>query len=138
MNDLSHEPLIGVLHHWTMHNLHKALAVLKRQNQQPLGTLPYMVTGEMLEDSAGTTVLGQAVHTSFVMDFDLASRRIKTLDGVYELAGPGFFSYVTPQATAQTVDDTRLALAYFENKQLRWALGDEWIASLYGSSLSPS
>lgn len=126
MSDLSKEPLAGILCSWNVHNIYDALKKLDLLKSLKDGALPYIVTAEIVEDFTFRFGNASTMYTSNLCDFDLASMRIKTQNSVYELQGPGLFTYSVPKDVDDSVGDTILALSFFENQQLRWISGESF------------
>lgn len=130
MSTLSNDVVVDSIQHWAIHNIDAALETLGAAKNRPADTTPYIATGVSASDTS------KLVHTRFLIEMDLASLRIRTTGGVYQLVGPGFFTSVIPKTLSATVRDSQCAVAFFQNQQLRWMLGEEWMQMVFGSSLS--
>jgi hypothetical protein len=129
MNTLNNDVVVDSIQHWAIHNIDAALETLGAAKNRPADTTPYIATGASASDTA------KLIHTGFLIEMDLASLRIRTTGGVYQLVGPGFFTAVIPKSLPKTVRDSQCAVAFFQNQQLRWMLGEEWMQRMFASSL---
>lgn len=113
MSDISSsKPHGGIIRAWCRHILSDLTAALAKKNasDEPIAPLEF-ITGEVVEDRLNRWCPGDAMRSSWVVNFNEDTLVVETLNTIYQLDGPGRISDTFPYDYAAEVGKSVLLLS---------------------------